>query len=203
MSTVATVILIAVVVLVVVAIVAAVAAMRARRRRALREQFGPEYDRTVSGASNRREAERDLQQRAAKHEQLDVRPLDPASAQRYRDEWEVAQARFVDAPAESVAQAHGLVTSVLRDRGYPTTDDDERMSMLSVDHADVMDHYRSGIRTTEQWRTSGSADTEDLRRAMQHYREVFDRVVVTDDSAYPDESPSGTTTTEGTTTRRR
>ena len=42
------------------------------------------------------------------------------------------------------------------------------------------------------WRASGTTDTEDLRRAMQHYREVFDRLVVTDGAAA---YPTGTGTT--------
>jgi hypothetical protein len=96
------------------------------------------------------------------------------------------QERFVDAPAESVAMAHTLLTSAMSDRGYPTSEQDERMSLLSVDHADVVDRYRKGATTEQRWRDSGSADTEDLRQAMQHYRAVFDRVVgETSDDAYP------------------
>src|SRR5690242_20386162 len=121
--------------------IAAFAVVRARRRAQLREQFGSEYDRAVADAPNRRTAERDLRERTARREELDIRPLEPIAAERYREEWRLAQQRFVDAPAESVAQAHGLVTAVLQERGYPTEDDDERTSMLSVDHADVMDRY--------------------------------------------------------------
>jgi hypothetical protein len=189
MSTTAIVILVVAVVVGILIVAAIAAAMRARRRSALRERFGPEYDRVVEGSDNRREAERELQDRTERRQQLDIRPLDPQAADRYRDEWRVVQERFVDTPAESVAQAHSLVTTVLRDRGYPTTDEDERMSMLSVDHADVLDHYRSGVRTAESWRTGGNADTEELRVAMQHYREVFERLVETTngDSPYPND----------------
>ena len=189
MSTTAIVILVVAVVVGVLLVAAVVAALQARRRTALRERFGPEYDRVVGDADSRRDAEHDLQQRTERRQQLDIRPLDPQTAARYRDEWGVVQERFVDSPAESVAQAHSLVTAVLRDRGYPTTDEDERISMLSVDHADVLDHYRDGMRTEQSWRDSGNADTEELRIAMQHYREVFERVVAetSDGDAYPSE----------------
>ena len=203
MSTTSVIVLIAVAVVVLLAIAVA-AALRARRRAQLRDRFGSEYDRAVDRAPNRRTAERDLRERADRREQLDIRPLDPQSATRYRDEWRVVQERFVDTPAESVAQAHSLVNAVMRERGYPTTDDDERISMLSVDHADVMDRYRTGMRTEQSWRASGAGqdsrasgatDTEELRLAMQHYREVFDRLVAETDTAagaYPADTTGGT-----------
>jgi hypothetical protein len=200
MSTTGVIILIAIAAIALLAI-AAFVAWRARRRAQLRDRFGPEYDRAVDQAPNRRTAERDLQERSDRYEQLDITPLDPDAADRYRTEWRVAQERFVDAPAESVAQAHTLVTSVMRDRGFPTADDDERVSMLSVEHADVMDHYRTGMRTEQTWRSNGETDTEDLRLAMQHYRAVFDRLVSdTGDSAYPTDSDA---TTESRTRSRR
>jgi hypothetical protein len=204
MSTTAIVILVVAVVVGLLLIAAVVAALQARRRTALRERFGPEYDRVVSDADNRRTAERDLQERTERREQLDIRPLDPQAAMRYRDEWRVVQERFVDSPAEAVAQAHALVTAVLRDRGYPTTDEDERMSMLSVDHADVLDHYRDGMSTEQSWRDGDDTDTEDLRIAMQHYREVFDRLVsdTSDDGTYPQEASQSSRTTRTTSVDR-
>jgi hypothetical protein len=147
MSTTAIIILVVAIVVVALLVAAALAAVQARRRAALRDRYGSEYDRTVDDADNRRAAERELRDRTERRERLDIRPLEPLAAQRYRDEWRVVQERFVDSPAEAVAQAHGLVTSVLRERGYPTTDEDERISMLSVDHADVLEHYRTGMRT--------------------------------------------------------
>jgi hypothetical protein len=188
MSVVAIVVIVAVVLLLIV-IVAAVA--KSRRRRALQSQFGPEYDHAVDSTGSRRDAERELRDRADRRRELDIKPLDPAAAARYREQWTMVQARFVDAPAESVGQAHALLTMAMGERGYPINDKDERTSMLSVDHADVMDHYRSGMQVENQWRRDGSADTEELRQAMQHYREVFGRVVgdgtTGDDDTYPAE----------------
>jgi hypothetical protein len=180
-----TVIIVIVAVVIVIAIVAAIA-LRARQRSALRGTFGSEYDRTVDDAGSKRAAERELKERKSRHDELEIRPLDPTVAQRYRDAWRLVQERFVDAPAEAVASAHRLLQDALGARGYPTRDDDERVAMLSVDHADVLDEYRSGMRTEQAWRERGSSDTEDLRLAMQHYRSVFERVVgEAADDAYP------------------
>ena len=173
-------------VVVVVAIVALV--LRSRRHAALRDRFGPEYDRTVDEAGSKRAGRRELKERQARHDELELVPLDPSTAQRLRNEWRLTQERFVDAPAESVADAHRVLRTALEARGYPTRDDDDRIAMLSVDHADVLDRYRTGMATEAKWREQGTTDTEDLRLAMQHYRAVFDRVVGENSDAYPDES---------------
>jgi FtsZ-interacting cell division protein ZipA len=171
------VIIVVVVVVAVVAIVSIGLAQRRHRRGLLKAQFGSEYDRTVADTDSRRDGERDLQARAERHEQLDIAPLPSAEAARYRTEWRMLQERFVDAPAESVAMANALLTSAMRDRGYPAVDQEERVSLLSVDNADVVDQYRQGAAIEQRWRDQETVETEDLRQAMQHYRAVFDRVV--------------------------
>ena len=169
-------VIIIVVAVVLLAIVAALL-LTARRRARLRDTYGDEYDRAVRDAGSKRAAAKELRDRKARHDELEITALDPAVAQRYRDEWRLVQESFVDTPAESVASAHRLLQDVLAARGYPTRDDDERVAMLSVDHADVLDRYRQGMRTEQAWRDAGSTDTEELRQAMQHYRAVFDQVV--------------------------
>jgi len=187
--------LIVVIVAVVVIGVVVAFALRARRHAQLRNQFGPEYDRTIDEAGGKRAGARELKGRQARHDELELTPLDPSTAQRLRNEWRLTQERFVDAPAESVADAHRVLRTALEARGYPTRDDDDRVAMLSVDHADVLDRYRTGMATEAKWREQGTTDTEDLRLAMQHYRSVFDRVVGETADAYPD--------TDGSTARDR
>lgn len=191
MSTVITVI---VVVAVVVVALLALAAWRARRSASLRDRFGPEYDHTVESADKRRDAERDLRDRAKRRDELQIRNLSPAAAQRYQDQWLTVQQQFVDTPAQSVHDAQTLVTTVMRERGYPTDDEDERAEMLSVDHSDVMDTYRSATEIDARGQ-AGTASTEDLRQAMQHYRSMFDRLLgdaVAADDAYPSDGISQT-----------
>src|SRR3954465_14468289 len=127
MSGTALVIVIVVAVLIVIpAIVLAV--VQSRRRRALKERFGPEYDRTVDVTDSKRQAEKDLRERAARRDELNIRELSPAAASRYQEQGTVVQQQFVDAPTAAVRDAQTLVTTVMRERGYPTNDVDERES---------------------------------------------------------------------------
>ena len=107
---------------VIVALVVAVAvvmwrALAARRTRALRERFGPEYERTTAAVGNRREAEAELAGRTERREQLNVRPLPAEARQRYARQWETVQSQFVDSPPTAITAADGLVSAVMADRG--------------------------------------------------------------------------------------
>ena len=162
-------VLVAVVVIIVVALVVW-QALRARRTRRLQGRFGPEYDRTVDRADGRREAEAELAARAKRRDELDIRPLPTASRDRYVEEWQHVQARFVDDPRGAVQEADTLIQSVLRERGYPVDDFDQRAADLSVDHPQVVENYRNGHRLS-------TGDTEEQRQAMVHYRALFDELV--------------------------
>jgi hypothetical protein len=142
------------------------------RRRRLRQRFGPEYDRLVDERDSRLKAEAELAAREKRVKGLDLRPLNPAAQARYTNEWSGIQERFVDEPAQAVAEAQRLVMAVMSDRGYPTERDDQVAADLSVDHADTLDHYRSATAISQQ-AAEGAADTESLRQAMIHYRALF------------------------------
>ena len=165
------------VVVVVVLLVAAMAITRRRRTGALQERFGPEYERTVSQTGKRRAAEAELHEREERHQEFQLQPLAPAARQRYQDDWRMVQAQFVDDPATALASADMLIQTVMRERGYPVEDFDRRAADLSVEHADVVDNYRQGHRLAAASRTPDKAATEDLRRAMRHYRALFDDLV--------------------------
>jgi hypothetical protein len=162
---------------VVIAIAAVVVALLSRRRSAqLRGTFGQEYDRTVEGSSSKRQAEEELSERERRRAELDIRPLDPAARERYAERWQQASADFVDAPATAVAQADALIVEVMRERGYPMDDFEQRASDISVDHPDVVGRYREGHRISEL-SARGEASTDDLRHAIQHYRELFNELL--------------------------
>lgn len=143
-----------------------------RRRDELKKRFGPEYERAVGEAGDRRRGERELVQRQKRHEQLDIRPLPPERAQEYAAEWETAQTRFVDDPSGAIGDADTVIEALMAERGYPVGDFDTQLADLSVEHADVLQHYRAAheIATAAG---QGDADTEALRRAMVHYRALF------------------------------
>jgi hypothetical protein len=85
------------------------------------------------------------------------------------------QAHFVDAPSDAIGDAEDLVTEVLRARGYPVGEFEQRAADISVDHPRVVENYRAAraLRSRED-----SATTEDLRQAMVHYRNLFDDLLV-------------------------
>jgi FtsZ-interacting cell division protein ZipA len=163
---------IAIAVAVIIVLVALWSATRARRTRSLRDRFGREYDRTVEHAGDRREAEQELREREKRHEELDLRPLDPEVRDRYVEEWEATQGRFVDDPTGAVKDADTLVQRVMRERGYPVDDFEQRAADISVDHPDLVEKYRTahGIAQSSE---RGEASTEDLRHSVRHYRALF------------------------------
>jgi hypothetical protein len=168
-------ILIAIAVVAVIVLVAM--AGRQRRAAALRQRFGPEYDRAVEAREGQRAAaEADLREREKQHARLDIRPLPEDTRARFAHEWQELQERFVDEPADAVVAADRLVNIVMDARGYPMGDFDTQADLVSVDHPQVVENYRvaHGIHGRAQAR---QASTEDLREALLRYRSLFDELL--------------------------
>jgi hypothetical protein len=175
-------------IVIVVVLIAVVAIMAARRRRtaALRERFGPEYDRAVGAREGQRAAEADLRDRERQRARLDIKPLSEAARVRYTEEWRVIQQDFVDRPEEATTAGYDLVNRVMAERGYPMQDFDARADLVSVDHPDVVDNYRVAHGIHERARQH-QASTEDLREALLRYRSLFQDLLRPDDrAAVPD-----------------
>ena len=166
---------IAVIVVVIIIAAAAVAcyAIQQQRSRKLRAQFGPEYDRAVRVAGNRRRAEQELLTRQRRMESIPIRTLSPQESDRFAGQWREIQTRFVDDPAGSTREADRLVSELMQTRGYPTTDFEHKVADLSVEHPTVIRNYRAA-RSIALRLDEGKASTEDLRQALVHYRELFD-----------------------------
>jgi hypothetical protein len=150
------------------------------RRKRLKNTFGPEYDRAVSDAPSRREAEAELEERRKRRGDLEIRPLSPSAAERYGHEWESIQVRFVDDPVGATRDADRLIERVMADRGYPMQDFDVQADLVSVDHPTVVENYREAHATYLAY-DRGDASTEDLRQAMVHYRSLFEELVAADE----------------------
>jgi hypothetical protein len=164
------------------------------RSRRLRNRFGPEYDRSLEQAENRRAAERELAAREKRYARLELRPLSVAARARYTEQWARLQEQFVDEPGDAVREADELVLAVMRDRGYPTDDFDQRAADLSVEHGSVVADYREAHQTRER----AEAGTEDLRKAFVRYRAVFRALVGPIETVEPDagEIPAARQTTD-------
>jgi hypothetical protein len=151
-------------------------ALARRRTKQLQGSFGPEYERTLETADNKRAAESELKSRQERRKELEIRPLSSAARERYLTQWQTVQAQFVDTPGAAVASADQLIQSAMAERGYPVDDFETRAADVSVDHPQVVENYREGHRLSER-SADGNGSTEDLRQAMRHYRALFEELV--------------------------
>jgi hypothetical protein len=151
--------------------------LQRRRTTRLRARFGEaEYERAMTERGDRRHAEAQLAERTKRVESFRLRSLTPEDRLRFVNLWEQVQARFVDTPSGAVVEADQLLGDVMEARGYPVGDFEQRAADISVDHPDVTQNYRAA-HTIALSQASGQASTEDLRRAMIHYRALFEDLV--------------------------
>jgi len=89
------------------------------------------------------------------------------------EDWHREQSLFVDDPKAAVKHADGLVQDVMQRRGYPVGDFEQNAADLSVDHAAVVENYRTAHKIALM-ESQGQSSTEDLRKAMVCYRALFE-----------------------------
>src|ERR1700738_2304797 len=147
-----------------------------RQSERLQQRFGPEYVRTVDELGGRTKAESELKARENRVEHLTITPLSPAEAAGFSQAWSALQGRFVDNPKGVIVQADQLVRELMLKRGYPMGDFERRAADISVDHPAVVENYRAAqaIAARDE---RGEADTEELRKAVVHYRVLFDEML--------------------------
>ncbi|MEK7832912.1 MAG: hypothetical protein AAB401_17615 [Acidobacteriota bacterium] len=168
-------------IIIVVAVLVAVAAIAAagwmylqkKQTKRLRSRFGPEYDRLAEVEGGRVGAEKALHEREKRVESLKLVPLTPEDRDRFAGAWQQEQAGFVDDPPSAVANADRLVTEVMKARGYPIGDFEQRAADISVGHSIVVTNYRVAHDIALR-DTRGETSTEELRTALLNYRMLFD-----------------------------
>jgi FtsZ-interacting cell division protein ZipA len=186
-----------VVIVVVVVVIVLLALFFASRRRAAqrseeqrersREEFGPEYERTVEERGSEEDAERELRERRGRVERR-IEPLSEESSGRFEERWTEVERVFVDNPERSIEMADRTVSDLLSERRFvsdASQSDEETEQSLAVMHPEVADDYREArrIRAEVVGRSAGSAEadseesTEELRQAIRKYRAVFERLV--------------------------
>jgi len=169
-------ILAAVLIVALIAVAAWAAAQRRRKESGrLQQRFGPEYVRLVNEVG-RSKAEAELAAREKRVEGLDIVALSPADATKFRQAWVAIQARFVDDPKASVVEADHLVYDLMAKRGYPMGDFERRAADISVDHPAVVSNYRAA-RAIALRDERSEATTEELRKAVVHYRALFQELL--------------------------
>ena len=150
--------------------------VRRRKTAAMRQKFGSEYNRAVLVHGSERKAEAKLAGREKRVERLTIRDLDSLEHERFAKQWENVQARFVDSPKGAVMEADDLVAALMKTRGYPVSDFDQRAADISVDHPKVVENYRSAHETTMRV-GKFEATTDELREAMIHYRALYEELM--------------------------
>ena len=84
--------------------------------------------------------------------------LDPGESELLRKRWSEIQGKFVDEPRSAVQQADKLVSEVV----------EKITKMFANEHSTL----------ESQWKQGNDVSTEELRKALQHYRSFFNRLVV-------------------------
>ncbi len=169
----------AIVVIAAIAIVVARSATSRKRTERLKERFGPEYERTLGETGEQRAAEAELASRERRRDKLNIVALSPRAREKYAASWRALQTAFIDNPSSAVGDADRLVIEVMRERGYPIDDFDQRAADISVDHPAVVDNYRAAHRISLS-QQQGNVDTEQERQAFVHYRALFEKLLETD-----------------------
>jgi hypothetical protein len=174
------VLVVVIVVLVLALIAAGVMLFQRRRTERLQEHYGPEYERSLSEAGNRRAAEAQLTEREKRHRNLEIRDLRSEERDRFAASWADIQREFVDDPKRAVRDADALVLDIMRTRGYPVGDDggdfERRAEDISVEHPDVVQRYREAHRVRDATER-GDVDTENQRSAVTSYRSLVTALI--------------------------
>jgi len=170
-----TILIVAVVVVLAIAVAGYVLYQKKQSQR-LEQRFGPEYAEALNQHGSRARAEAELRKREKRVGKFEIVPLAPAEVQRFSQSWMRLQGSFIDDPKGVLIQAEQLVRELMRKRGFPMGDFELRAADLSVDHPSVVSNYRAAqkILTRDQ---RGEADTEELRRAVVHFRALFDELL--------------------------
>lgn len=171
-----TVLIVASVVVVIALVIVAASYLGSRRKtERYKQHYGHEYERLVSETGDQKAAEKELAARERKRDELDIVALTPAALSDFTTRWNQVQTAFVDNPATAVGVADRLVTEVMRERGYPVDNFDQRAADISVDHPQIVDDYRAAHGIHQR----GEVSTEEQREAFVHYRALFEKLLET------------------------
>ena len=146
------------------------------RTRRLQKRFGPEYDAVERQLGSKAKAEAELKRREKRVDRFEIVPLAPAEVARFSQAWARLQGSFIDDPKGVLIEADRLVRELLAKRGYPMAEFELRAADISVDHPAVVSNYRSAQRIVSMDQR-GEAGTEDLRKAVVHFRALFDELL--------------------------
>jgi len=152
------------------------ALVRMQRTKNLKERFGPEYERALNEMGDKRQAENELQARLDHVNALNIRPLTAEEVNRYSLEWQGTQTEFVDEPLTALQKADRLIREVMKAKGYPVEDFEQRAADISVDYPELVTDYR-GLHLIAVKEADEKVGTEEMRQAMVHGRALFENLI--------------------------
>ena len=164
------------VVFLIIGVVVAMALMRVQRTKRLKDRFGPEYERAINETGDKRQAENELDSRLAHVNTLNIRPLTAEEVNRYALDWQKTQTEFVDEPLTALQKADQLIRDVMKTRGYPVEDFEQRAADISVDYPELVTDYR-GLHLIAVKEKDEEVSTEEMRQAMVHGRALFENLI--------------------------
>jgi hypothetical protein len=176
-NTTSTLIIVVILIVVILAVLAVV--RRQQRSKRLQERFGPEYDHVIDEVGNQSLAEKELEERVAHVKTLNIRPLTADEVNRYALEWQDVQRQFVDEPLTALQKADLLIQEVMKVRGYPVDDFEQRAADISVDYPELVTDYR-GMHRIAVKDGKDKPTTEDMRQVMVHGRALFENLIKQD-----------------------
>ena len=156
---------------------------RQQRTDAPSEQFSAARDGTRQEHADPHGAEWALKERQRRVKQLRIRALTFDEREGLAERWRSAQVQFVDDPDGATRAADALVAEVMRLRGYPVGDFEQRAADVSVDHPRVVEHVRAAhaiARRTARHDDDREASSEDRRQSFVDFRALFDDLLVDD-----------------------
>ena len=169
-----------IVILALVVIGAALMMSRRKQGERLKQQFGAEYDHQVeeAGGSRAKAESRFWRARNASSRSTSTRfrPNGAAPSPRTGSRCRRASSTILSG---SIALADALVAEVMKARGYPVDDFEQRAADISVEHPQVVQNYRAAHEIALR-QERGQADTEDLRSALLGYRSLFEELLHAD-----------------------
>ena len=168
-----TLIVVVIIALIVVGLIA-MAWWRVQRSNRLQERFGPEYDRAVEEIGDRRHAEKELEARVAHVKALNIHALTADEVNRYALDWQETQRQFVDEPLAALQKADRLIREVMKAKGYPVEDFEQRVADISVEYPELVTDYRGMHRIAIK---EDNVGTEEIRQAMVHGRALFENLI--------------------------
>ena len=144
-----------------------------KQRESLQHSFNPEYDRAVRDVGRQISTEAEPKGSERDVERLDIVPLTAPEAASSIRSWYGLQGRFINNPQNVVAQADRLARELMLKRGYPMADFERRAAFISVEHRGVVRNYRAAQAIAVR-AERGQANIQELRRAIEYYRLLFD-----------------------------